>query len=124
MAAVVFWSAVVLVLYTYGGYLLLLVLADAGSSLSSAARYLSGLERRRRDGPRDLPIVSVLIAAHNEASCIQQKIENTLARVRRRAISGVESGIEPSAATERPSRSSGSMTSATFPASKSCFSSS
>lgn len=79
MAAVVFWCAICLVAYTYGGYLLLLVLMDAGASLRSTARYLTGGDRRRRESNRELPTVSVLIAAHNEEGCIRQKIENTLA---------------------------------------------
>jgi cellulose synthase/poly-beta-1,6-N-acetylglucosamine synthase-like glycosyltransferase len=79
LAALVFWSAIFLVLYTYGGYLLLLVLADAFNTLRTTARYLSGTERRRNKRPPELPTVSVLIAAHNEAACIKEKIENTLA---------------------------------------------
>jgi len=80
VAALVFWTMLALCAYTYGGYLLTLVLMDAASSLRSTARYLSGKgERRRRPPPAELPKVSVLIAAHNEAACIREKIENTLA---------------------------------------------
>ncbi len=80
VAAWVFWGACALTLYTYGGYLLVLIVLDAIRNLQSNARYLSGEVDRRRsstDGP--LPPVSVLIAAHDEEACIRAKIENTLA---------------------------------------------
>ena len=80
LAAVVFWGAVVLGAYTLIGYLLLLVAWDAVVSLRSAAHYLAGEVHRRVPRPTvEWPRVSVLIAAHNEVSCIRQKIENTLA---------------------------------------------
>jgi cellulose synthase/poly-beta-1,6-N-acetylglucosamine synthase-like glycosyltransferase len=80
LAAWIFWGALALCAYTYGGYLLTLVFVDALASLRATERFLSGSSDRRR--PRaegELPRVSVLIAAHNEASCIREKIENTLA---------------------------------------------
>lgn len=62
---VVFWLSLVLVLYVYVGYPALL------------------LARRRRPRVADLPDealprVTLLIAAHNEAGVIRQKIENSL----------------------------------------------
>ncbi len=75
----VFWGAVALTLYTYGGYLLLLVLLDAFRTLRSNAQYLGGNAERRLPSSRTLPTVSVLIAAHNEEACLREKLENTLA---------------------------------------------
>lgn len=80
MAAVVFWGALAVVAYAYGGYLLALVALDAAEALRSNARYLAGsLDRRRRPQAVGWPKVSVLIAAHDEESCLRQKLENTLA---------------------------------------------
>ncbi len=78
---VVFWIAAALCVYTYFGYPLLLFVA---SSVVQSARDFRFLFRRatRRVGPvedPDLPVVSVVIPAHNEEAVIQAKIENTLA---------------------------------------------
>lgn len=80
MASWVLWSALVLCGYTYGGYLLVLVLMDAVRSIGAHARRLSGPPARPREvADEDLPTVSVLVAAHNEEAVIRQKLENTLA---------------------------------------------
>lgn len=66
VAAVVFWLAVALVTYPWLVYPLLL-----------AAR-----SRRRKPspGPGQWPSLSVVIAAHNEAACIRDKLASTLER--------------------------------------------
>lgn len=79
MAEWVLWVSVAVCAYTYGGYLLVLVALDAGRALRSNARYLSVGDERRGAGLAQLPRVSVLIAAHDEAGCIRRKLENTLA---------------------------------------------
>ncbi len=83
MAAIetAFWVASVLCIYTYFGYPLLLFVA---SSIVQSARDFRFLFRRatRRVSPvedGELPLVSVVIPAHNEEAAIGTKIENTLA---------------------------------------------
>lgn len=65
---IVFWCAVVLILYTYVGYAL-------------ALRLLSGSRRSERtaDNPEQLPGVTMVIAAYNEERFIEAKVENALA---------------------------------------------
>jgi len=78
MLAIAFWVAILAVAHTYVLFPLLLVLADAVAQARSAWTYLGGSERRRPPAQLGLPTVSVLIAAHNEASCISRRIENLL----------------------------------------------
>src|SRR5258706_7956753 len=80
MIAILFWVAALAVLHTYVLYPLLLILADGFEQARSAWRYISGSERRRAPAQLGLPHVSVLIAAYNEASSIEQRIENLLAQ--------------------------------------------
>ncbi len=80
MVAIVFWVALLLVVHSYLLYPLVLFLSDSLGQTVSAWRYLGGLERRRPPAQLGLPTVSVLIAAHNEASCIAQRIENLLSQ--------------------------------------------
>lgn len=77
MAWFVFWLSVGLLAWTWGGYLVGLVSLDALRELRANARWLSrSTDRRRTEG--NLPRVSVLIAAHDEAAVIREKLENTL----------------------------------------------
>jgi cellulose synthase/poly-beta-1,6-N-acetylglucosamine synthase-like glycosyltransferase len=78
MVAILFWVAVLLVVHSYLVYPVVLFLSDSLGQTASAWRYLGGLERRRPPAQLGLPTVSVLIAAHNEAACIAQRIENLL----------------------------------------------
>ena len=78
MAEVLFWGAAVLLLHTYFLYPIVLVLMDG---LVQAARNLRAL---KAGGPKaveasSLPTVSLVVAAYNEASCIQEKVRNSLA---------------------------------------------
>jgi len=68
MATVAFWAAAVLLAQTYFLYPLWLLLL---------ARIRPG--RERRSSPEAWPAVSLVVAAHDEASCIRQKLENSLA---------------------------------------------
>lgn len=80
MAQLVFWIAALLILHTYFLYPLILVVWDSGAQLLKNVRYMTrGLERRRGLEPRELPTVSLVTAAYNEASCIGEKITNSLA---------------------------------------------
>jgi cellulose synthase/poly-beta-1,6-N-acetylglucosamine synthase-like glycosyltransferase len=80
LAAGLFWMALALVAYTYGGYLLVLVAVDAVDALRRNAAWLAAPgERRRATTAPELPRVTVLIAAYNEESCLREKLENTLA---------------------------------------------
>src|SRR5262245_46579648 len=72
-----FWISVGLVLYTYGGYPLVLIVLGSLKQLKSDLRF--GLARRSRRACRDTadyPRVSIVFAAHNEASVIVQKMVN------------------------------------------------
>lgn len=81
MAEVFFWCAVLLLAHTYFLYPLSLFLLDGAAQVLKNAR-----DVRRADtvnqgsgGHRALPSVSLVVAAYNEATCIQQKLENSLA---------------------------------------------
>ncbi len=78
MLAIAFWVALVLVVHSYVLYPLVLFITDAASQAGSAWRYLGGVERRRPAAQLGLPTVTVLVAAHNEASVIARRIENLL----------------------------------------------
>src|SRR3954465_14741759 len=78
--AIVFWTAMLVVLHTYAIYPLLLIILDAVEQARSTWRYIGGSERRRPAAQLGLPHVSVLVAAYNEASCIGPRIENLLAQ--------------------------------------------
>jgi len=80
MLATLLWISVLAVLHTYVLYPFLLVVLDGIEQARGAWRYISGSERRRPAAQLGLPHVSVLIAAYNEASCIEQRIENLLAQ--------------------------------------------
>ena len=78
MLVILFWVSVGCILHTYVIYPLLLIVLDAVGQARSAWGYLGGNERRRPPAQIGLPMVSVLIAAYNEQSCIGQRIENLL----------------------------------------------
>jgi hypothetical protein len=67
MIAVLFWSAVALILYAWVGYPLLLAA-------------LAGVLDRRVEKRRITPPVTFVITAYNEATRLRAKIENTLAQ--------------------------------------------
>ncbi|WP_426751925.1 glycosyltransferase family 2 protein [Myxococcus sp. Y35] len=81
MAEVFFWCAVVLLAHTYFLYpLSLFLLEGAAQVLKNARKVRQGdAEPQVEGGQRPLPSVSLVVAAYNEASCIQQKLENSLA---------------------------------------------
>lgn len=83
MAEVFFWCAALMLAHTYFLYPLILFAMDGGAQVVQNIRAMrggSGAGRRqeaRRAGPKSS--VSLVVAAYNEASCIQQKLENSLA---------------------------------------------
>jgi glycosyltransferase involved in cell wall biosynthesis len=77
-AALAFWGAAALLAYTWLGYPLLLRLARlVGSGRDRRAPepwHRGGSPRARR------PLLSVIVAAFNEAGCIREKLDTTLAQ--------------------------------------------
>jgi cellulose synthase/poly-beta-1,6-N-acetylglucosamine synthase-like glycosyltransferase len=72
-----FWISVGLLLYTYGGYPLVLILLGSLQQFRSDLRF--GLARRTRRASRDVvgrPRVSIVFAAHNEEAVIADKMVN------------------------------------------------
>lgn len=78
MIAIIFFVSLGVILHTYVIYPVLLVMLDALAQARGAWSYLSGAERRRPAAQLGLPSVTVLIAAHNEATCIAARLENLL----------------------------------------------
>lgn len=65
---ILFWSLIALVLFTYVGYpISLLLLKKLGFGAKETRRVIT-----------ELPTMTFVVAAYNEASCIREKIENTL----------------------------------------------
>lgn len=82
MAEVFFWCAALLLVHTYFLYPLILFVLDGGAQVARNLRAMRGgggadRQEARRAGPKSS--VSLVVAAYNEASCIQQKLENSLA---------------------------------------------
>lgn len=79
MAEVFFWCAALLLVHTYFFYPLVLI------ALDGVAQAFHNLRANRTELPRRepktglKPSVSLVVAAYNEASCIHQKLENSLA---------------------------------------------
>lgn len=75
-----FWFCFAACAWTYGGYLVWLVLSEAWRGLRRDAAWLrGGPDRRTPVATRPLPSVSVLIAAYDEEAVLARKLENTLA---------------------------------------------
>ncbi|WP_342374143.1 glycosyltransferase family 2 protein [Myxococcus stipitatus] len=81
MAEVFFWCAALLLAHTYFLYPLSLFVLDGVAQVAQNIRAMRG-----HDADEDLtasrspaPSVSLVVAAYNEASCIEQKLENSLA---------------------------------------------
>jgi cellulose synthase/poly-beta-1,6-N-acetylglucosamine synthase-like glycosyltransferase len=78
---IVFWLSLGLVAYSYLGYPVVIGAWSALREAIAGVRFVAGgPDRRRRGrGERAWPSVSVVLAAHDEETCIRQKIENCLA---------------------------------------------
>jgi cellulose synthase/poly-beta-1,6-N-acetylglucosamine synthase-like glycosyltransferase len=80
MAEVFFWCAALLLLHTYFFYPLFLFAMEGVAQVFHNLRFMrKGTERARELQPGPAPKVSLVVAAYNEASCIRQKLENSLA---------------------------------------------
>ncbi|TQF17071.1 glycosyltransferase family 2 protein [Myxococcus llanfairpwllgwyngyllgogerychwyrndrobwllllantysiliogogogochensis] len=81
MAEVFFWCAALLLAHTYFLYPLSLFVLDGAAQVAQNIRAMRGGAPRRglaaSRGPA--PSVSLVVAAYNEVSCIEQKLENSLA---------------------------------------------
>lgn len=78
IAEVIFWACLFLIAYTYLLYPILLFFVYAAVQVWRDLRYL-GQRRSRRPvspPPQELPAVSLLIAANNEAASLHEKIVN------------------------------------------------
>lgn len=80
MAEVLFWCAALLLLHTYFFYPLCLFAIEGVAQVFHTHRLMRSEEKRHSEGETGpLPMVSLVVAAYNEASCIRQKLENSLA---------------------------------------------
>ncbi|MBU8897468.1 glycosyltransferase family 2 protein [Corallococcus sp. H22C18031201] len=80
MAEVFFWCSALLLAHTYFLYpLCLFVLEGIARVAQDIRRMRSGEEAPGERAMGPLPTVSLVVAAYNEASCIEQKLENSLA---------------------------------------------
>jgi cellulose synthase/poly-beta-1,6-N-acetylglucosamine synthase-like glycosyltransferase len=81
MAEVLFWCVALMLAHTYFLYPLSLFVLDGAAQVAQNIRAMrgGGGGRRAPRGPGPAPSVSLVVAAYNEASCIQQKLENSLA---------------------------------------------
>ena len=80
MAELIFWTAASLLFHTYVFYPFLLVALEAVHQVLSDIRFMrSGMDRRVVLEEEALPTISLVVAAHNEAQCIAEKIRNSLA---------------------------------------------
>jgi len=75
VALTVFWASVALIVYTYAGYPVVLLMGYAAAQLRRDLQYLVG-RKDRRVTDQQQPSISVVIAAFNEEACIQQKLDN------------------------------------------------
>ncbi|MCP3101705.1 glycosyltransferase family 2 protein [Myxococcus sp. K15C18031901] len=81
MAEVFFWCAALLLAHTYFLYPLSLFALEGVAQVAQNLRAMRGGEagRRATRARESRPSVSLVVAAYNEASCIEQKLENSLA---------------------------------------------
>ncbi|MCP3169765.1 glycosyltransferase family 2 protein [Myxococcus qinghaiensis] len=81
MAEVFFWCSALLLAHTYFLYPLSLFVLDGAAQVARNVRSMRGGEPRRglATGRGPAPSVSLVVAAYNEVSCIEQKLENSLA---------------------------------------------
>lgn len=79
MAELIFWCAAVLLVHTYFFYPLVLFAMDGVAQVAHNLRYMrAGADQRRAEPVGVGPRVSLVVAAYNEASCIEQKLTNSL----------------------------------------------
>ncbi|CAM4012648.1 glycosyltransferase family 2 protein [Corallococcus sp. ZKHCc1 1396] len=80
MAEVFFWCAALALVHTYFLYPLSLFALEGMAQVFQNARRMRSGEAARASAPaQPLPSVSLVVAAYNEADCIEQKLQNSLA---------------------------------------------
>ena len=81
MAEVLFWCAALLLVHTYFLYPVILFALDGrgAGAARTCATCARGEPAPQRPQPGELPRVSLVVAAYNEASCIEEKLRNSLA---------------------------------------------
>ncbi|HEY6098427.1 MAG TPA: glycosyltransferase, partial [Anaeromyxobacter sp.] len=82
MIGILFWLALGLVAFSYVGYPLVLVVWDGVRDAFDALRFVGGgPDRRASTAPaaEEWPRITLAFSAFDEASCIEEKIENCLA---------------------------------------------
>ena len=80
MAELVFWCAALLLVHTYFLYpVWLFALEGAAQVLHNIRALRTGPPPRHGESEGPLPRVSLVVAAYNEASCIREKLQNSLA---------------------------------------------
>ena len=75
IVAILFWSSVAAIVFTYGGFPLLLAIRAWFRKRHKSTSYDS-TENSIRNPAGGVPVVSVVIAAHNEQDYIRQKLDN------------------------------------------------
>src|SRR5437868_13929813 len=75
---VIFWICALLIVYAYVLYPLVLFFSYALAQVWRDLVYLAGRRDRRTPtlGPDELPLVTILVPAHNEEQVLPQTIEN------------------------------------------------
>ena len=79
----IFWGSVLTIVYSYALYPLLLMVCSSAKQLLSDNCFIWRSSDRRTKTDTDeeqLPVVTVVIAAYNEQSCIAQRVANILAQ--------------------------------------------
>ncbi len=80
MVEVLFWGAALLLVHTYFLYPVFLFVIDGIDQVLRNVRFMKrGVEELSPQVGKDLPKVTLVVAAYNEASCIAEKITNSLA---------------------------------------------
>ncbi|RKG72516.1 glycosyltransferase family 2 protein [Corallococcus terminator] len=80
MAEVFFWCAALALVHTYFLYPLSLFALEGMAQVFQNARRMRSGDAARASAPAGpLPSVSLVVAAYNEAGCIEQKLQNSLA---------------------------------------------
>jgi cellulose synthase/poly-beta-1,6-N-acetylglucosamine synthase-like glycosyltransferase len=80
MIGTLLWLALALVIFSYVGYPLVLVVWDGLREAFTALRFVGGgPDRREEPEPKEWPRLTLAFSAFDEESCIEEKIANCLA---------------------------------------------
>ncbi|MGB1262259.1 MAG: glycosyltransferase family 2 protein [Cognaticolwellia sp.] len=73
-----FWASVAIIIYSYFIYPLILFIFSGIKQATSDTKYLWRRHQRRTRDLKNFPAVTIIIAAYNEESCINARVENLL----------------------------------------------